>query len=111
MCLATIGAFIIGDYPEAVTVMVFYQTGELFQNYAVERSRSSISALMDIRPDSANIERNGVLEKVDPEEVHIGETIVVKPGEKIPLDGVVIEGRSSIDTSALTCLLYTSRCV
>lgn len=102
MCLATIGAFIIGDYPEAVTVMVFYQTGELFQNYAVERSRSSISALMDIRPDYANIERNGVLEKVDPEEVHIGETIVVKPGEKIPLDGVVIEGRSSIDTSALT---------
>lgn len=102
MCLATVGAFVIGDYPEAVAVMVFYQTGELFQNYAVERSRSSISALMDIRPDYANIERNGVLEKVDPEEVHIGEIIVVKPGEKIPLDGIVTEGKSSIDTSALT---------
>ncbi len=102
MCLATIGAFITGEYPEALAVMVFYQTGELFQNYAVERSRSSISALMDIRPDYANLERNGVLEKVDPEEVHIGEIIVVKPGEKIPLDGVVTEGKSSIDTSALT---------
>lgn len=102
MCIATIGAFIIGEYPEAAAVMLFYQVGELFQNYAVNRSRTSISSLMDIRPDYANIEQNGELVKVDPYDVSIGDHIVVKPGERIPLDGVVIKGTSMLDTSALT---------
>lgn len=102
MSIATIGAFFTGEYPEAVFVMLFYQVGELFQSYAVDRSRKSISDLMDIRPDYANIERDGTLEQVDPEDVAVGDVIVVKPGERIPLDGVVLEGRSSINTSALT---------
>ncbi len=102
MTVATIGAFGIGEFPEAVAVMLFYQVGELFQSYAVDKSRKSISSLMDIRPDFANVERSGKLEKVDPEDVKIGEIIVVKPGEKIPLDGSVVEGSSSLDTKALT---------
>ncbi len=102
MAIATIGAFFTGEYPEAVFVMLFYQVGELFQSYAVDRSRRSISELMDIRPDYANIERDGTLEQVDPDDVSVGATIVVKPGERIPLDGVVLEGSSSVNTSALT---------
>lgn len=102
MTVATIGAFGIGEFPEATCVMLFYQVGELFQSYAVDKSRKSISSLMDIRPDFANVERNGKLEKVDPDDVKIGEIIVIKPGEKIPLDGYVIEGKSSLDTKALT---------
>ena len=102
MSVATIGAFGIGEFPEAVAVMLFYQIGELFQSYAVDKSRKSISNLMDIRPDFAYVERDGEIKKVDPDEVKIGEIIVVKPGEKIPLDGTVIEGDSSIDTKALT---------
>ena len=102
MTIATIGAFGIGEFPEAVAVMLFYQVGELFQSYAVDKSRKSIASLMDIRPDYANVERNGIIEKVDPYDVEIGETIVIKPGEKVPLDGTVIEGRSSLDTKALT---------
>lgn len=102
MTIATIGAFIIGEFPEAVAVMLFYQVGELFQDYAVEKSRKSITKLMDIRPDYANIEKDGKIEKVNPEEVEIGETIIIKPGEKIPLDGKIIEGRTSLDTKALT---------
>ena len=102
MAVATLGAFGIGEYPEAVAVMLFYQIGELFQSYAVDKSRKSISSLMDIRPDYANIDKNGKLEKVNPEEVKIGETIIVKPGEKIPLDGKVVEGKSTLDTKALT---------
>ena len=102
MALATVGAFCIGEYPEAVFVMLFYQVGELFQSYAVGRSRQSIAALMDIRPDSANVEREGRLLQVDPEEVAVGDYIVVKPGEKIPLDGVVTEGSSAVNTAALT---------
>ncbi len=102
MSIATIGAFFVGEYPEAVSVMLFYQVGEMFQNYAVNRSRKSISSLMDIRPDYANVKRNGELFTVDPEEVSINEIIVVKAGEKIPLDGKVIEGNSLVDTSALT---------
>ncbi len=102
MALATVGAFALGEFPEAVEVMLFYQIGELFQSYAVGRSRQSITALMDIRPDYANIERDGALEQVDPDEVAVGEIIVIKAGEKIPLDGVVIEGSSSLDTAALT---------
>ena len=102
MSVATIGAFGIGEFPEAVAVMLFYQIGELFQNYAVDKSRKSISNLMDIRPDFAYVERDSEIKKVDPDEVKIGEIIVVKPGEKIPLDGTVIEGDSSIDTKALT---------
>ena len=102
MAIATIGAFLIGEYPEAVAVMLFYQVGELFQSYAVGRSRQSISSLMDIRPDYANIETDGGLFKVAPEEVAIGDVIVVKPGEKVPLDGTVIEGNSTVNTSALT---------
>ena len=102
MALATVGAFFTGEYPEAVAVMLFYQTGELFQSVAVGRSRRSIAALMDIRPDYANIEENGLLRQVDPEEVVVGDTIVVKAGERIPLDGVVLEGNSSLDTAALT---------
>ena len=108
MAVATIGAIAIalinrsGDYTEAIAVMLFYQVGELFQSYAVGKSRKNISALMDIRPDYANIERDGALEQVDPDEVEIGSVIVVRPGEKIPIDGVVIEGVSTLDTSALT---------
>ena len=102
MSLATVGAFAIGEYPEAVAVMLFYQIGELFQSYAVGKSRQSITALMDIRPDYANIERDGALEQVDPDEVAVGDIIVIKAGEKIPLDGVIIEGSSSLDTAALT---------
>ena len=102
MSVATIGAFVIGEFPEAVAVMLFYQIGELFQSYAVDKSRKSIANLMDIRPDYANIYRDGKVEKVNPNKVRIGETIVVKPGEKIPLDGKIIEGKTSLDTKALT---------
>ena len=102
MLIATVGAFVLQDYREGVAVMLFYQVGELFQSYAVNRSRKSISELMDIAPEFANVMRGGKLETVDPEEVEMGETIVVKPGEKIPLDGVVLEGTSFLDTSALT---------
>ena len=102
MALATIGAFCLQEFPEAVEVMLFYQVGELFQSYAVGRSRQSIAALMDIRPDYANIERDGKLEQVDPDEVEIGTVIVVQPGEKVPIDGIVIEGTSTLNTSALT---------
>lgn len=103
MCIATIGALAVGEYPEAVAVMLFYQVGELFQSYAVGRSRKSISKLMDIRPDSANLEdADGSVAVVDPEEVPVGSVIVVKPGERIPLDGTVLEGYSMVDTSALT---------
>lgn len=102
MAIATIGAFFTGECAEGVAVMLFYQIGELFQGYAVGKSRKSISSLMDIRPDYANVEINGQLVQTNPDEVSIGNIIVVKPGEKIPLDGVVIEGRSTIDTAALT---------
>ena len=102
MALATVGALILGDYSEAVGVMVFYQVGELFQGYAVGKSRRSIAQLMDIRPDSARVEREGELTVVDPDEVAVGEIIEVRPGEKIPLDGVVLEGSSALDTAALT---------
>ena len=102
MSIATIGAFAIGEYPEGVAVMLFYQIGEMFQDMAVNRSRKSISALMDIRPDFANLQINGDIKKVDPEEVRIGDIIVVKPGEKVPLDGKVIDGNSMVDTAALT---------
>ena len=108
MAIATVGAFALaiyqksGDYTEAISVMLFYQIGELFQSYAVGRSRKNISELMDIRPDYANIERDGRLEKVDPDEVEIGSTIIVQPGEKVPIDGVVLTGASSLNTSALT---------
>ena len=102
MAIATIGAFGVGEFPEAVCVMLFYQIGELFQNYAVDKSRKSIASLMDIRPDFANIKIGDKIEKVSPEEVKIGDIIVVRPGERIPLDGIVIEGKSMIDTSSLT---------
>ena len=103
MALATVGALAIGEYPEAVFVMLFYQVGELFQSYAVDQSRKSITALMDIRPDYANMEGpDGQLEQVDPEDVAVGDTIVIKAGERIPLDGVVLEGSSTVDTAALT---------
>ena len=108
MAIATIGAFVLaiytksGDYNEAIAVMLFYQIGELFQSYAVGKSRKSISALMDIRPDYANIEKDGTLIQVNPDDVEIGSMIVVQPGEKIPLDGIVVEGHSSLNTSALT---------
>ena len=102
MTVATIGAFFIGEFPEAVAVMLFYQIGELFQSYAVDKSRKSIASLMDIRPDFANVERDGKIVKISPEEVKIGETIIIKPGEKIPLDGCIIDGKSSLDTKALT---------
>lgn len=102
MTVATIGALLLGDYAEGVAVMLLYQVGELFQSYAVSKSRRSISSLMDIRPDYANVLRAGALIQEDPEEVKIGETIVVKAGERVPLDGVVLEGSSSLDTSALT---------
>ena len=102
MALATVGALCIGDYPEASFVMLFYQVGEFFQSLAVKRSRKSISDLMDICPDSATVKRNGVLQVVSPESVAVGEIIVVKPGEKIPLDGIVVDGESMLDTKALT---------
>lgn len=102
MTIATIGALILGEYSEGVAVMLFYQVGEWFQSYAVSKSRKSIASLMDIRPDYANVERDGKLVQVDPEEVSIGATIVVKPGERIPLDGIIINGVSTLDTSALT---------
>ena len=103
MALATVGALAIGEYPEAVFVMLFYQVGELFQSYAVDQSRKSITALMDIRHDYANMEGpDGQLEQVDPEDVAVGDTIVIKAGERIPLDGVVLEGSSTVDTAALT---------
>jgi Cd2+/Zn2+-exporting ATPase len=108
MAVATVGAFALaiyersGEYNEAIAVMLFYQIGELFQSYAVGKSRRNISELMDIRPDYANIERDGKLEKVDPDEVEIGSVIVVQPGEKVPIDGVIVEGESSLNTSALT---------
>lgn len=102
MAVATVGAFFLGEYPEGVAVMLFYQVGEWFQSYAVSKSRRSISELMDIRPDYANVLREGQLVQVDPEEVQVGDTVVVKPGERIPLDGIVLEGISAVDTSALT---------
>ena len=102
MTVATIGAFGIGEFPEAVAVMLFYQVGELFQSYAVNQSRKSISNLMDIRPDYANIEIKGDIQKVDPEDVKIGDIIIIKPGEKVPLDGIIVDGSSSLDTKALT---------
>lgn len=102
MAVATIGAIALGDYKEGVAVMLFYQIGELFQSYAVGKSRRNISELMDIRPDYANVERDGELVQVDPDEVEIGTVIVVKPGEKIPIDGVIVEGTSNLNTSALT---------
>ena len=102
MTIATIGALILGEHSEGVAVMLFYQVGEWFQSYAVSKSRKSIASLMDIRPDYANIERDGKLVQVDPDEVQIGETIVVKPGERIPLDGTILKGFSTLDTSALT---------
>ena len=102
MAIATVGAFFIGEYAEAVFVMLFYQVGELFQSYAVGKSRQSIAELMEIRPDYANVERDGQVEQVDPDEVEVGETILIKAGERVPLDGVVLEGRSDLDTAALT---------
>ena len=108
MAVATVGAIAIalyeqsGDYTEAIAVMLFYQIGELFQSYAVGKSRRNISELMDIRPDYANVEQDGKLEKVDPDEVEIGSVIVVQPGEKVPIDGVILEGSSTLSTSALT---------
>ena len=102
MAVATVGAILLGDYSEGVAVMLFYQIGELFQSYAVGKSRRNISELMDIRPDYANIEKDGTLEQVDPDEVEIGTIIVVQPGEKVPIDGVITEGISTLNTSALT---------
>lgn len=102
MTVATLGAFGIGEFPEAVAVMLFYQVGELFQSYAVDKSRKSISSLMDIRPDFANVYRNEKIEKVNPDEVKIGEIIIIKPGEKVPLDGRILEGETALDTKALT---------
>ena len=101
MTVATVGGFGIGEFPEAVAVMLFYQVGELFQSYAVDKSRKSIASLMDIRPDYANIEKDGKVLKVDPDDVKIGDIIIIKPGEKVPLDGIVIEGNTSLDTKAL----------
>ena len=102
MAVATIGAILLGDYKEGVAVMLFYQIGELFQSYAVGKSRRNISELMDIRPDYANIEQDGKLEQVDPDEVEIGSVIVVQPGEKVPIDGTVVSGHSTLNTAALT---------
>ena len=102
MTVATIGAIVLGEYGEGVAVMLLYQVGELFQSYAVGKSRRNITELMDIRPDYANIETDGELEQVDPDEVEIGTIIVVQPGEKIPLDGVIVEGTSALNTAALT---------
>ncbi len=103
MAVATVGAFALGDYVEGCAVIIFYQIGELFQSVAVGKSRQSISSLMDIRPDYANIEgEDGKLEQVDPDEVEIGTTIVVQPGERIPIDGIILEGASALNTAALT---------
>ena len=102
MSIATVGAFLTGEFSEAVFVMVFYQTGELFQNYAVGRSRASIAALMDICPETANLETEQGIEEVDPQDVAVGSIIVIYPGERIPLDGIVTDGSSAVDTSALT---------
>ena len=102
MCIATFGALGVKEYSEAVAVMLFYQIGELFQSYAVNRSRQSISAMMDICPEYANIEEDGKLKQVDPDDVEIGTEIVIKAGERVPLDGVVVSGTSFVDTSALT---------
>ena len=107
MAVATVGAIVIaltdsGDYTEAIAVMLFYQVGEWFQSYAVGKSRRNISDLMDIRPDYANIETDGKLTQADPDEVEIGSVIVVQPGEKVPIDGIIIEGSTALDTSALT---------
>lgn len=102
MTVATVGAFAIGEYPEGVAVMLFYQLGELFQGLAVNHSRKSISSLLDIRPDYANLEIDGEVQRVEPEKVHIGDYIIVKPGEKVPLDGIIIDGKSSMDTSNIT---------
>ena len=102
MTIATIGAFFIGEFPEAVAVMLFYQVGELFQSYAVDKSRKSVSELMDIRPDYANLYYNEKTERVEPNKVKIGDIILIKPGEKIPLDGIVVEGNSHLNTLALT---------
>ena len=102
MSVATIGAFVLGDYREAVAVMLFYQIGEWFQGVAVGKTRRNITQLMDLRPDYANVVRNGQEEKVDPDEVEVGETIIVRPGEKIPLDGVILEGSTAVNTAALT---------
>ncbi len=102
MAVASFGAMALGEYPEAVAVMLFYQVGEWFQSYALERSRKNIADLMDIRPDYANLEKNGEIEEVDPEEVVVGDIIVIQPGERVPLDGTVIEGNSTLDTAALT---------
>ncbi|MBQ2323115.1 MAG: heavy metal translocating P-type ATPase, partial [Oscillospiraceae bacterium] len=102
MSVATIGAMALGEYSEGVAVMWFYQIGELFQSCAVDRSRRSISELMDIRPDYANIESDGKLERVDPDDVEVGSIIVVQPGEKVPIDGVITEGESTLNTTALT---------
>lgn len=97
MSVASLGAFIVGEYPEACAVMLFYMVGELFQDYAVDKSRDSITELMDIRPDYANIlKKDGTIEKVDPNKVKVGDTIIVKPGEKVPLDGVIIEGQEHL---------------
>ena len=102
MCLATIGAICIGEYPEAVFVMLFYQVGDLFESIAIGRSRNSISALMDICPEYVNIERDGRIERIDPDEASVGDIIIIKPGEKVPLDGIITEGTSSLNTTALT---------
>lgn len=102
MAVATIGAMVLGDYPEAVSVMLFYQIGELFESYAVGRSRKNIGDLMDIRPDYANVEMADGVTRVKPEQVAVGDTIVVKPGERVPLDGTVLAGTSALNMSALT---------
>ena len=102
MAVATVGAIVLGDYKEGTAVMLFYQIGEIFQSYAVGKSRKNISELMDIRPDYANVEQDGRVMKVDPDEVEIGSMIIVQPGEKIPIDGIVVDGSSSLNTSALT---------
>ena len=102
MTVATLGAFIIGEYPEGVAVMLFYQIGELFQGLAVNHSRKSISSLLDIRSDYANLEKDGQIIVVNPIDVHVGDYIIIKPGEKVPLDGIVVDGKSSVDTSNIT---------
>ena len=102
MAIATVGAVALGDYREGAAVMLFYQIGELFQSCAVGKSRRNISALMDIRPDYANIERDGEIAQVDPDEVEVGSEIIVKVGEKIPIDGIIVDGRTTLNTSALT---------
>ena len=102
MLVATVGAFVVGEFSEGVAVMLFYQVGELFQDVAVNRSRQSIKELMDITPEYANIEKDGKIEQVDPDDVELGATIVIKPGEKIPIDGIVLKGESMVDTASLT---------